>query len=363
LEILSLEKELKDAREGYADTLVDQTIDKLQQDADQASEQRQRQIETMQAQLDIAKETGALWQEVYDLMTDAAKSEIFSEDSELAKLLKDGEAWKSLSNIGQIEWWKEVGKSFREAIVGRDEAEDKHKIDANNDGTIADTGTSKMINDIAESNTQANVTPDSYERTDEQNYGAAAAILLGGKTHGGWGAERNWASNLKEKGFDPDTVLKIYDDFVKQKKAWDADQTKKQKAAKKKKKKYTKKAWTGWKVNGVTDWKNYQMSRFKTGGLADKTGPAWLDGTKTNPELVLNAQDTRNFIALKDILASLMNTQKAKSSVSSGDNYFDINIQADIGSDYDVDKLASRIKKIIFEDGQYRNVNTINYLR
>jgi hypothetical protein len=28
---------------------------------------------------------------------------------------------------------------------------------------------------------------------------------------------------------------------------------------------------------------------YKTGGLADFTGPAWLDGTKSKPEYVLNA--------------------------------------------------------------------------
>ena len=371
LEILSLEKELKEARESYGDTLVDQAIDKMQDDASKASEQRQRQIETMQAQLDIAKETGALWKQVYTLMSDAAKSEIFSEDSELAKLLKDGEAWKSLSNIGQAKWWEEVGKSFREAIIGRDEAEDKYKTDADNNGTVANTGTSQTLKDISDSNTQANVTADTYDRTDEQNYGAAAAIIMGGKTHGGWGANRdNWKNNLKEKGFNPDAVLGIYDVFVKQKADWDKEQIEEQKAKGKYKKgkkkgkwKYTKKAWTGWKTMGVTDWTKYQMSRFETGGLADKTGPAWLDGTKTKPELVLNAKDTRNFIALKDILASLMNTQKTGNKTSTGNNYFDIDIHADIGSDYDVDKLANRLKKIIFEDGQYRNVNTINLLR
>ena len=105
------------------------------------------------------------------------------------------------------------------------------------------------------------------------------------------------------------------------------------------------------------------MSAFKRGGLADFTGPAWLDGTKTNPELILNAQDSRNFIALKDILASLLNTQGAKGSVGGGDNYFDIDINATIGSDYDVDKLKERIKQDIYNDGQYRNVNTINFLR
>jgi hypothetical protein len=33
-------------------------------------------------------------------------------------------------------------------------------------------------------------------------------------------------------------------------------------------------------------------AKYKKGGLADFTGPAWLDGTKSRPELVLNARDT-----------------------------------------------------------------------
>lgn len=108
----------------------------------------------------------------------------------------------------------------------------------------------------------------------------------------------------------------------------------------------------------------YKLSKFKTGGLADFTGPAWLDGSKTHPELVLNAQDSKNFIALKDILASLMSIQGPNSVISGGgDNYFNIDITADIGSDYDVDRLAERIKKQIYNDGQYRNVNTMSYLR
>lgn len=371
LEILSLQKELKDAREGYSDTLVDQAIDKMQKDADTASEQRQRQIEIMQAQLDIAKKTGALWKQVYTLMSDTAKSEIFSEDSELAKLLKDGEAFKALSNIGQKNWWAEVGKAFREAIIGRDEAEDKFKTDANNDGTIANTGTSDYLKEIGEMNTQANVTADTYDRTDEQNYGAAAAIVMGGKTHGGWGAtSENWKNNLKEKGFDPGVVLDIVEAFNTQKKVWDAAEAATQKKKGKYKKgkskgkwKYTVKPWDGWKTMGVTDWKKYQMSQFKTGGLADKTGPAWLDGTRSHPELVLNSQDTRNFIALKDILASLMNPQNKANTAAAGNVYLDIDINADIGSDYDVDRLASRIKKQIFDEGQYRNINTISFLR
>lgn len=37
---------------------------------------------------------------------------------------------------------------------------------------------------------------------------------------------------------------------------------------------------------------------FATGGLADYTGPAWVDGTKSKPELVLNADDTQNMLQI-----------------------------------------------------------------
>ncbi len=56
--------------------------------------------------------------------------------------------------------------------------------------------------------------------------------------------------------------------------------------------------------NFVNDMKgNYPA--FASGGLADFTGLAWLDGTKTKPEMVLDSTDTANLIDLKNILAQL----------------------------------------------------------
>lgn len=50
---------------------------------------------------------------------------------------------------------------------------------------------------------------------------------------------------------------------------------------------------------------------FKKGGLADFTGPAWLDGTKTKPELVLNQADTQNILEavriMRDSVAQKLN--------------------------------------------------------
>lgn len=61
--------------------------------------------------------------------------------------------------------------------------------------------------------------------------------------------------------------------------------------------------------NVYMDWHSfkpvYQLKKYKKGGLADYTGLAWMDGTKSKPEAVLNAEDTQNFIALRDVLAQL----------------------------------------------------------
>ena len=55
--------------------------------------------------------------------------------------------------------------------------------------------------------------------------------------------------------------------------------------------------------SGVSGWfKKTDVKAYKTGGLADETGFAWLDGTKSKPEMVLNARDTENFMDLTKTL-------------------------------------------------------------
>lgn len=44
------------------------------------------------------------------------------------------------------------------------------------------------------------------------------------------------------------------------------------------------------------------LQAYKTGGLVDYTGPAWLDGTPTKPERVLSAPDTKALSALLHLL-------------------------------------------------------------
>ena len=103
--------------------------------------------------------------------------------------------------------------------------------------------------------------------------------------------------------------------------------------------------------------------RYAGGGLADYTGPAWLDGTKSNPELVLNQTDTANFIELKNVLADLLKNNNG-SATGMGNNYYDIDVHVDsIESDYDIDSAAARMRELIEDDAMYRNVNAIQQIR
>lgn len=103
-----------------------------------------------------------------------------------------------------------------------------------------------------------------------------------------------------------------------------------------------------------------KLAAYKTGGLADFTGPAWLDGTPSRPEYVLNADQTAAFFSLIDVLDGLK-SESSISNTTSGDNYFDISINVEkIEDDYDVEQIADKIRRMIYDDASYRNVNTIN---
>ena len=103
----------------------------------------------------------------------------------------------------------------------------------------------------------------------------------------------------------------------------------------------------------------YGYTPFATGGLADFTGPAWLDGTKSRPEYVLNAGQTEAFFNLVDVLESLK-LGNTKTTQNNGDSTFDIDINEEkIDNDYDVEQMAEKIKSLIVDSSRYRNNNTL----
>lgn len=339
LEILQLEKEIEEARQNYQDTLIDQALSQMQEDANLAAEQRATQIEVMRSQLELAQQNGDLWQEVYNLINRATGDNgSLNMNSDLVNLLKDTEAFAAMSAFGQDEWIKELVEAFNKAEEGIAAGEAEKAGDHEGTATPVEPVVEAKATPAPAAQTPAKPAPSQTtpELTDDIKRHVAAAIW-NGRNYGGWGSGSTRSSRLTEV-FGPNNGIQA---LVNQ----------------------------GVGRNGISyAGHTYEEMRkkfkgYREGGLADFTGPAWLDGTKAKPEAVLNADDTRNLITLKNILAQLLGGQGGAPMNFGGDNYYDIDINAEIGSDYDVDRLTERVKKQILDDGQYRNVNSISYLR
>ncbi len=379
-EILQLEKELEDARENYGNTLIDQEISRLDKENQKAEEQRNKQIEIMQAQLDYAAKSGDFWAETYSLIASAVGPDgHLANNSPLVELLQATEAFKGMSEIGQFNWIGELVQEFNAAKQGEanwrlDMAEQAGSATLSNGTRVTyDSSTDTWVDsagyiykdlkynsDTGYFDYGSWVAPTPPSTTGSSSASAETSFPYGkaSETTGNLKYSRKNGGNsvraiqyaLNQLGYGNSGTAKMDGYFGSgTRTAVKAFQ-----------------AANGISADGIVG-KNtrekFKIHGYKTGGLADYTGPAWLDGTKTHPELVLNAKDTENFIALKDILSKAL-TGNSSTSQSSGDNYYEIHINVDeIGSDYDVDQLASRIKEKINEDASYRNVNAINFLR
>ena len=356
LEILQLEKEIAEARENYEDSLIDQAIEQMRKDADLAAEQRAKQIEIMRAQLEVAIQDGSLWQEVYDLINSATdESGALDFNSELIRLLKEAEAFAALSAFASDEWISKVGEEFRRAIeglvagnadyAGQHQGEGSGSDSGGSDGgssgggsTGGSSGGSGGLADIE--------APDYYPYMKPSE---TTGIIKKGSKKKEAVKGIQWALNYL--GFTDSNGKELVVDGIFGDKT-DYAVTEFQN-------------YMGLNGNGkVGDKtrKKFKSVHFASGGLADFTGPAWLDGSRSNPELVLNPDDTRNFITLKNILSGLLNDRGTGLS-QLGTAYFDIDVNAEIGSDYDVDQMVNEIKREIVRSSSYRNVNMTNFVR
>lgn len=385
--ILELQREIEEGTIDYTDTLIDQKIDELQMQNDEAAEQREQQITLMQAQLDHLIKSGEIWDEVYTLMDEGLDPEAgLIRGSRLEQILKSAENFDGMSKVQQMDWLKELQQQAAQAVVYM-------------------RLTTEKIDTAVELNRQdyfGGTTP-------EPEYNGSSSGGSGGGSGGGGSFGGSSASGGNNESI---STWKIYTPGGSYITTYTGTQSQLDKnfpsISYKREKvsstggsnnngsnnsgsgnnnnntstpKYTKmivKFADGTQVtyNYNSDWKSLAdyhkkfhggsyttTPAYKTGGLADFTGPAWLDGTKSRPELVLNQKDTQNFIQLKDILASLM-TGPQTSTENNGDITYDIDINVEsIGSDYDVEQVANKIKSLINEDARYRNNNAVSLKR
>lgn len=418
LALQEIDTEIQNAEEQYQDTLVDQALQSLEDANQQAIEQRERQIDLMQQQLDYAVENGDITREaemiVADSLTDIAEGKL-PEESELGKLLKNAET-KDLNTIATAEWWSEFSKSVAKAQgFDKDGNVIENKTgnqDSTSDGSTpsgADTKKQKQNNAVA-AGVAAITARDSGgrnsaayrkarndyilsgggkgefddlvgEQLDETYWDAEEKEIITGSFPGGAGfsVEDGWGNyaddddndieiktpygtrtDLSMKPSQYDSTIDTAINKVVGKNPtdqWLALYNNEPYA-------YRDGHWIklyGGQVDSLkADMKKY-LNQYKSGGLADFTGPAWLDGTKSRPEYVLNADQTERFFSLVDVLEDY---DKDKKPEKSGDNYFEIAINVEkLENDYDVEQVANKIRKMIYDDAMYRNVNAINHIR
>lgn len=384
LEILQLQKEIDEAREGYQDSLIDQQIARMQEDADAAADQRERQISLLEEQLEIDQSNGEIWRQVFDIWNNGFTSDgKLNWGSPLGQLLRETADYQSMSDAEKMKYTTDKKNEMALAKSGEtlgydDQIDYSQEIKAaKNGGVSKQTGIDYGKLDKEELNHRVKVLEQLRDQKNKNTSSTTKETKKETPSPKGSGNIKSMTKQIghkvgKNNGFS-DQVKKfqkgynelIEDGLIKGTKLdVDGSDGPNTTAAIKQLQRLIGVSADGyWGKNSRNAFKNSRFKAYKTGGLADFTGPAWLDGTKSHPELVLNARDTENFIQLKDILSNVLKRDNNKTE-NSGDNYFEIHIDVErIEDDYDVEQLADKIKGIIQQDAMYRNVNVINRLR
>lgn len=368
LEIQQLEEELKEMRQSYSDSLVDQELDRLNQVNETANEQRERQIEIANAQLEWLEQSGYFWDETYALLKGAFNEDgTLNNNSALVDLLKETDGFKGMSEFGSYDWIVKLIQEFNEAESGYsswmlDKAEDQGYIEGTSVGKLTyDRESGKWTGEDGKEYTAAwNEKKNGWDVKEvKANTSTKPGFETGAgnNTAGTGGGRVSWKTEWVKDSIGHARRQIKYVDGKKVSESLEPRQLHIFDGLKCIICGYIKK-----KTSSLSGYDS--LERYTTGGLNTHTGPAWLDGTPSRPEYVLNAEQTGAFLQLAEVLPALMSNSSVSTSTSSGDNYFDININVDsISSDYDVDRLTERIKQNIYEDGAYRNVNVINRLR
>lgn len=374
-DIKKLEKEIKDLEENYTDSLVDQKISDFQEKNDSASQRKQTAIEIAKALLETRSENGYFNEEAIQMIKDAMADGIYNSDDALWKLLNEAENQnktaveiakhtEEITSLlqGVFNYFNGAVKKGMQ-IQGYEGQKYANFVDSKGnetnimagkeftgDGTITDNN--KKYTGVTFG------TDGKYHYTGvEEVKTTSASSTSKPKSHAhGYLQKVDNKSYKRLSKSDKGYLVKGLNDLIADKKINAKKKDKlstKVKAAEKKA--GVKKPNGTWDAKGAKKIKK-KFPKYATGGIADFTGPAWLDGTPSKPELILNAQDSKNFILLKDALSSISSGTVAPS----GDNYYDISINVDkLSSDYDVDQVANKIKRMIVNDSKYRGVSSV----
>ena len=367
LEILNLQEQLATARQNYTDSLIDQAINKIDQGNQASATQRERQLKVMEESLRTEVVIKEHWEEAYDILSTA----LGKGDGVVPFLEEFLGRWQdvdSMSSLQKNEWLSELrgriedgfswylrahdpvsmgyqGKTIEFAKPGGGTA----KGTVGRDGSVTVNGTKYdgiYLNPngqwVAESRKRQ---PKPAPKPKPQPNPSSKPVKAGARVQASPNAKiYDWrdGKDPKRQYFKDDpnyTVLQMVGEWVQLR-------------------------WH--KLNrGITGWmKKGDLKAYKTGGLVDYTGLAWVDGTKSNPESFLSARDTENFMQLRDILSSLKGVGGGNTNQTYGDvhNDFYISIE-EMNNRENVNMMMDEIETRINKSAGKRNVTTLRLQR
>ena len=408
LEVQELNTQIADAEQEHIDALVDQAIQNLQDANEKAAEQRERQISIAEQQLQNDIESGRLTEEAAQIVTESIESlkeGTAIEETVMGDLLSsevlgldeaDRKKWTSDLNTQatQVANWLGSEEKPKPQITGQVQVADSiagvtdpeqqknNAIAAAKKSLMSATGGGFRVQSQDE-NSDFMKAYNSYKSiAGNENVSAEDfAKLAAGEDYRKYdyaqegeittrGNNFNWNDAANNKEEDGPIKLSNGTEYRVRIKGSSSTAAAAAKAQNINENECFTYGTGGYIYHGGVAYKIIKSKKsgkwqdftgFATGGLADFTGPAWLDGTKSRPEYVLNADQTERFFSLVDVLEGY---DKDKKLEKSGDNYFEIEINVEkLESDYDVEQVANKIRKMIYEDAMYRNVNAINNMR
>lgn len=371
-EIMKLEKQIAEKRENYQDKLVDQRLQELQKQEQDAEKARNFQTQAMQERLDEQIKQGAFNNEASRIIKNSIdENGNLINDSALVQILQQSENWDALSEEerdiittalnqqvnGAAAWLmsKEDGgfQSVINDVLGK-ESPLYEWLSGGEGGNLPD-----LIDHLLEG-----IAGFVKDELDQVNSEIENLKEMTASNNGKGTEETDSSDGTGNSSEEWQKIPTSYDYLQKLHEGWD-----KAKTGQSEKEFLVEKLMNlNPNLNSVDANKYlqeisklYKIEGFATGGLNTLTGPAWLDGTPSRPEYVLNADQTQAFLRLAEVLPSIMRGNTTNSVDSVKNIYLNLTMNVDeIADDYDVDQIADRVKEILYDAGTYRNVNMLS---
>lgn len=329
-------------------------IDAIQEASDNQLEKLQTQIDILSETLEYQKENGLFWNEVYEMMQTWTPEAMLEFIERFDPNYKTDSATQNQQNseetLREIEQWvgynegvkeKERQKredqawaSYYDSLTHSQEIKEKHAEGARKAfseayGKTENLGAAKQAADdyyaqkIKESTSTESSESNTTTKQEDYPYGKASETT--GNIKKGASGQKVKAIQyaLNQLGYGNSETESLSGKFGS-----------KTKEAVKKFQKAMGISADG--IVGNNTREKFRIKQYKTGGLVDYTGPAWVDGTKTKPEAFLSASDTAMLKSkifsnsdgsLKSLVAALEAITKDTSKYSAPANTGSIVIQ------------------------------------